>query len=108
MPLVNISAAPETDDARRQYDFSHHQDHLEIIRAIEEQTGKKLPLHPIWPVGDHDAFVRAHQQMHTDMVQALELPNAADLQVGTPEAIDRDWFWRNYWEHEAARKKLRI
>jgi len=106
MPLANI-ATPPAKETVTTWDFNHQQDHLEIVQAAAK-IGITLPLYPIYPVMDHDQWTRLHQQFHTDMNKALGITNASDLQAPSRQAMDTNWFWRNYQEHKAARLKLGI
>jgi len=104
MPLANIAVAPATDAAKRVYDFSHHQDHVQIVQAINSQQGTTLPIRAIFPVGAAvDSWKRLHQVMHNEMNEALAL-NGQDL-IGP---IDDGWHAQNYREHQAARAALGI
>jgi len=101
--LANISSMPS---AARQssFDFSHHQDHVEIARAIQKSTGTKMQIYPIHPADDRDAaWMRLHQSFHDDMHKVLGT-QGRDL---TGE-MDQAWYNNNYQEHVAVRAKLGI
>lgn len=105
MPLANIARPPETEADTRQFDFSHYQDHLEIIQATNRTMAQQLPVLPIHPVDDKDdGWKRMHQAMHDGMNRALALSSGQDL---TGE-MDAGWYNSNYNEHLAARTKLGI
>lgn len=108
MPLANILKKP-TDEQLSVWEFNHQQDHREIVEATNRLHGSKLPIYPIWPRtdGDHDNWARLHQQFHTDMARVLGIQQS-DLTAPSASALDTQWYWRNYWEHAAARKKLGI
>ena len=104
MPLANIQVMPETDQSRQEFDFSHYQDHVQIVQKINAVHGTALTVYPIWPRPQDDgAWKRMHQAFHDEMSSVLGT-QGSDL-TGEP---DQDWHWNNYQEHSAARTKLGI
>jgi|SRR5215831_20071237 len=103
MPLANISARPD-ERTKSSFDFSHYQDHLEIIQASNKKFGTNLTPYAIHPTVDQgDGWQQMHQQMHNDMHAQLGT-SGADL---TGE-MDHQWYNRNYQEHLAVRSALGI
>ena len=103
MPLANIATAPD-DTTQKTFDFSHYQDHVEIVRAINSQFNRNLPTYPIHPALEQgDGWKQLHQQFHNDMHAVLGTVGS-DLSGG----IDLTWYYKNYQEHLAARTKLGI
>ncbi len=103
MPLANIAMKP-TDATQQSFDFSHYQDHLEIVQAINAQHGTHLPTYIINPVPTQDdAWKRLHQSFHDDMAKVLNVSNS-DL-TGD---MDGNWYEQNYRAHTAARAILGI
>jgi hypothetical protein len=103
MPLANISMKAE-GMSDQSFNFSHYQDHVEIVQAINNKFGTQLPFYAIHPAADFDSgWRRLHQAFHNDM-------NAV-LNVGSKDftgEINDDWYKRNYLEHQAARSMLGI
>lgn len=103
MPLANISVPP-SEQQQRAFNFSHYQDHLEIVQAINKQLSLRLDVYPIDPGFGSQAWKQLHQAFHDDMNKALELPQGRDFRGD----MDREWYDANWREHSAARAKLRI
>jgi len=103
MPLANIAAKPSEAQAKA-FNFSHYQDHLEIVQAINTQTGLRLNVYPIDPGAGGEQWKQMHQRFHDDMNAALFLPQSHDF----TGALDATWYDNNWREHSAARAKLRI
>lgn len=103
--LANIAKMPPKDEPRQAYDFSHHQDHLEIVQKINASMGLSLPTYAIYPRpdGNSDGWARLHLAYHEDMAKALGTPQT---DLGDEKAPD--WAYRNYQEHLAVRTKLGI
>jgi hypothetical protein len=102
MPLANISTAPRPSQ-QAAFDYSHYQDHVQIVQAINKQKGLTLPIYPLYPSSPTDSWQRLHQQFHMDMNKALKT-SGNDL---TGE-IDNQWYIQNFREHSAARQVLGI
>lgn len=104
MPLANIAAVP---NKRMQpaFDFSHYQDHLQIVQAINAQHAKHLPVYAIHPAPTEkdDTWLRLHQAFHNDMNSVLKT-NGTDL----TGMVDARWYDQNFREHTAARQQLGI
>ena len=103
MSLANISSPP-SESNERSFNYSHFQDHVEIVQAINTKLGAQLPLYAISPYLDFDqGWKRLHQAFHNDMNAVLNT-GSKDF---TGEMND-DWYRRNFLEHQAARATLGI
>lgn len=113
MPLFNLLERPFTDGGLliEEWTFSHWQDHLEIIKAIQTQKSTVLIPWMIWPFNKDNAedWLLKHQQLHDDMnstlnLQGVDLENLDFQDVKAMEV----WIDVNYREHLSARSILAI
>ena len=103
MPLANIQNEPD-EMTQRAFDFSHQQDHADIIDAIFARTGVNLPIRAIFPnIGLNASWKQLHQDMHAAMNLLLGIPGQ-NLQG----EIDASWYNQNYQEHLNAHQVLGI
>jgi hypothetical protein len=110
MPLVNVQEPAGGADDLKAWFFAHHQDHIEIVQAIQK-LGRPMTIYPLDPFTPNavDVWLRFHQSAHNDFNQALGLDGAdlTDVDFQNAEKLS-DFFFRNYQEHLDARAALGI
>lgn len=110
MSLPLIQSPAEGPDGMKAWFFAHHQDHVEIVQAIQK-LGVPMTIYPLDPFTPNavDTWLRFHQTAHNDFNQALGLDGAdlTDVDFRDQEKL-ADFFWRNYQEHQDARAELGI
>ena len=110
MPLVNVQEPAEGAGGLKAWFFAHHQDHIEIVQAIQK-LGVPMTIYPLDPFtpSSPDTWLRMHQSAHNDFNQVLGI-DGADLTDVDFQNADKmtDFFYRNYQEHLDARAELGI
>lgn len=111
MPLPFILYPPPGAEGLRSWMFIHHQDHLEIVNAVQKQLGLTLKDYIIdpMPLKDFRIYLARHQHYHDDMNGLFRI-QGSDLQgldLKSPEIV-RQWMWTNFQEHVAVRTVLGI
>lgn len=112
MPLFDLLNSPGGGGRNlNEWAFSHAQDHLEIIQAIQAKKSVALPFYQIDPLNEHDLnqWLNRHQQMHDDF-NSVMLINGVDLQnVDFSDKKERSsWTLLNFQEHRDVRDALAI
>lgn len=109
MGLPNILAIPE--DGFQEFWFNHYQDHVDIVEAIQKDTGIKLTMYNIYPWLDSDqnGILEQHQQYHNDMNQLLGIAGSdlSDLDFQKKNEV-KAWVYLNFQEHLNAHMALGI
>lgn len=110
MPLVNVQNPAEGADSLKAWFFAHHQDHIEIVQAIQK-LGVPMMIYPLDPFTPNapEVWLRLHQSAHNDFNRVLGIDGAdlMDVDFQKPDQLN-DFFYRNYQEHFDARTVLQI
>lgn len=111
MAVNSLLNTPKTSEEWNSWSFSHAQDHLKIIQAIQQQTGIVLIQYQVDPINFISPFdfLRRHAQTHTDMNGALGLQSIdlSELDINDPKKVEA-WIYSNYQEHNNAHEALEI
>lgn len=112
MPLFDLLNPPMgSSEKLNEWSFTHAQDHLEIVQAIQRQRGVNLTQYLLDPLNEHDLnhWLNRHQQAHDDFNSVLNI-SGVDLQSVdfTDESEKESWTLLNFMEHRSARIALAI
>lgn len=112
MPLYDLLNTPVGGSRNiNEWAFSHAQDHLEIIQAIQAKKGLRLTQFQLDPLNTNDLnqWLNRHQQTHDDMNSALSLIGVDLETVDFENDKEREaWTLLNFMEHRNVRQALAI
>ena len=111
MAVAEFAQAPEDAADLQRWSFAHASHHVDIIRVVSEQFGKRLDnwiLDPFDP-NDVTAWIYFHQVMHNQFNQVLNLQgqDLTDLDWSNIDNVT-DWVYTNSNEHQQAAAILGI
>lgn len=111
MGLPNLLGIPPGPMGWQEFLFNHWQDHLQIIQAIQAQTGQQLIVYDLEGFNPDAAsdWLDRHQNAHNDMNGALGLAGQDLEAVDLRNDHEREaWLFTNFEEHQAVRSTLKI
>lgn len=114
MPLAQLAAVPKTNADLQAWQFANVANHRDVIRLVLAIKGIVLTEYALQPFDPNDsagfqAFLNAHQTVHTAMDSALGLPSYAlnELDWNEPNQLAQ-WVQTHYNEHQAASSLLGV
>jgi hypothetical protein len=114
MPLAQLNSIPRSSRDLAGWQFANTSSHRDIIRRVQETLGVELVEYPLQPFDPEDsaslqAFLNAHQTMHSQMDTTLGLNsyNLSEVDWSDRNALSQ-WIGAHYIEHQAASALLGV
>lgn len=111
MSVNSLLNVPRNKEEWNRWSFSHAQDHIQIIQAIQQKKNLSLIQYQVDPIdfGNPLDFLKRHSQLHTDMNGALDLQSIdlSETDLEDPNKLQA-WVYSNYQEHNNVHLTLGI